>query len=129
MAMDMMKSQIPNKPGLWEKLTPNFPPGCKPIIISDDCYPALNGNNVTLGVQPIQRITLTGIVVDSKETEYDLMSSAPDSARLSSCIPSKSAVLMAVSITDIWRSDARALYGLKANSLPNFAMLYGPNTS
>jgi hypothetical protein len=35
MTMKMMKSQIPNKPDIWETLTPNFPPGCKWVIITD----------------------------------------------------------------------------------------------
>lgn len=61
MTMKMMKSQIPNKPDLWGELTPNFVPRCKRVIITDDYYPALNRDNATLEVQPIQRITPTGI--------------------------------------------------------------------
>jgi hypothetical protein len=33
------------------------------------------------------------------------------------------------SLSSIWKGGARALYGVTVESLPNFGMLYGPNTN
>lgn len=85
--------------------------------------------DISLEVQPIQRITPTGIVVDGKETEYDLTVLGTGFRTLEFMYPIKISGLGGRSITDIWRSGPHALYGVTVESLPNFAMLYGPNTS
>lgn len=79
----------------------NFPPGCKRVIITDDYYPALSRDNVTLEVQPIQCITPTGIVVDGKETEYDLIVLGTGFRTLEFMYPIKISGLGGRSITDI----------------------------
>ena len=33
------------------------------------------------------------------------------------------------SLTDIWKGGARALYGISLEDMPNFGILYGPNTN
>jgi cation diffusion facilitator CzcD-associated flavoprotein CzcO len=60
---------------MWKKLAPNYPPGCKRSVISDDYYPALNRPNVILETRPIEEITAEGIKFDGQETseEYDLI--------------------------------------------------------
>jgi cation diffusion facilitator CzcD-associated flavoprotein CzcO len=71
----LMHRQLPNRPEMWEKLAPNYPPGCKRSVISDDYYPALNRPNVILETRPIEEITAEGIKFDGQETseEYDLI--------------------------------------------------------
>ena len=39
MSQDMMKQQLKDKPELWPKLTPNYPTGCKRVIICDGASP------------------------------------------------------------------------------------------
>lgn len=46
---------------LRKRLTPNYPPGCKSILISADCYPALSRPNVTLETGEIVDVTPKGI--------------------------------------------------------------------
>ena len=41
-SLETMKSQIPNKPDLSVRLTPNCPVGRKRVILSDDYFPAMN---------------------------------------------------------------------------------------
>ena len=41
-----LETELPNRPDLWDKLTPKYNPGCKRIIISDDYFPALGLPNV-----------------------------------------------------------------------------------
>jgi len=72
-----MQTQLPDRPDLWEKLTPNYPPGCKRILLSDDYYPTLRLPHVTLETQHIDRMTDAGVVVrdgaQEKEIDFDLV--------------------------------------------------------
>ena len=51
-----LEAELPNRPDLWEKLTPDYNPGCKRIIISDDYFPALALPNVDLETRAIDSI-------------------------------------------------------------------------
>lgn len=39
LSQGMMKQQLKDRPELWSKLTPNYPTGCKRVIISDGMFP------------------------------------------------------------------------------------------
>ncbi|KDB23870.1 hypothetical protein H109_04252 [Trichophyton interdigitale MR816] len=125
----MMKRQLANKPELWEKLTPNYPPGCKRIITSDDYFPALARDNVSLETGHIDRISESGIVVDGTEQEFDLIILATGFRTVEFMHPIKVYGENGRPLSDIWKNGARGLYGITIESLPNFAMLYGPNTN
>ncbi|KAF3482788.1 putative Flavin-binding monooxygenase [Arthroderma uncinatum] len=128
-SQDMMKRQLANKPELWEKLTPDYPPGCKRIITSDDYYPALARDNVSLETGRIDKISESGIVVDGTEQQFDLIILATGFRTVEFMHPIKIYGEHGRSLSDIWKNGARALYGITIESLPNFAMLYGPNTN
>jgi cation diffusion facilitator CzcD-associated flavoprotein CzcO len=125
---EMMKTQLVNKPELAPLLTPDYPPGCKRIIISDDYYPALNRVNVNLETGSIQRITPNGIVVDGKEIELDVLVLATGFQTTEFMYPIKVYGENGRTLEDIWPQGARAYLGITVESLPNFSMLYGPNT-
>lgn len=125
----LMQMQLPNRPDLWEKLTPRYAPGCKRIIISDDYFPALNRNNVTLETRGISRISEEGIVVDGQEQELDLIIFATGFRSVNFMHPIKVHGHRGRLLSEIWSKGAHALYGVAVESLPNFAMLYGPNTN
>ncbi|KAG9189751.1 hypothetical protein G6011_06619 [Alternaria panax] len=77
--MEMMKTQIPNQPDVWSKLTPNYIPGCKCIIISDDYYPAVANPKTNLESNKIRRITETGIELeDGTHHEHNTIVLATD---------------------------------------------------
>ncbi|PGH15402.1 hypothetical protein AJ80_05586 [Polytolypa hystricis UAMH7299] len=130
-SLKMMKRQLPNQPELWEKVTPDYPVGCKRILLSDNYFPTLARKNVTLETGHIERITEKGIVVDSVETEYDLIVLATGFRTVEFMHPIKVYGTNGRSLSDIWSKTqgARALYGVTVESLPNFGMLYGPNTN
>jgi hypothetical protein len=125
----VMKRQLPGKPDLWEKLTPSYPPGCKRVIISDDYFPTLNRDNVTLETGRIERITEKGIIVDGKEIEVDLLVLATGFRTVEFMHPIKVYGVNGTPISEVWNKGARALYGVAVEKLPNFGMLYGPNTN
>jgi hypothetical protein len=130
MSKDLMESQLKDKPDLWPKLTPNFPPGCKRILLSDDYYSTLNRNNVHLETRSIEKFTSDGIQVrDEEEQTFDLVILATGFRTLDFMYPIKITGRGGRSLEDIWRSGAHAYKGVTVESLPNFGMLYGPNTS
>ncbi|MEL7201788.1 MAG: NAD(P)/FAD-dependent oxidoreductase [Pseudomonadota bacterium] len=53
--------EIPD-PQLRAKLTPDYPLGCKRILVSDDYYKTLAADHVTLVTDPIAQMTETGVV-------------------------------------------------------------------
>ncbi|PGH05786.1 hypothetical protein GX51_02757 [Blastomyces parvus] len=128
-SISMMKKQLPNRPELWEKLVPNYPVGCKRIIISDDYYPTFMRDNVTLETRPITQITENGIAVDGAEHEFDVIVLATGFRTVEFMHPIQVYGINGRALSDIWSDGARALYGITVESLPNFGMLYGPNTN
>ncbi|KAL1954542.1 hypothetical protein VTO42DRAFT_1052 [Malbranchea cinnamomea] len=128
-SITLMKQQLPGRPDLWEKLTPNYPPGCKRIIITDDYFPTLRRDNVTLETGRIDRITEKGIVVDGVEHEFDLIILATGFRTVEFMHPIKVYGANGTPLSEVWKNGARALYGVTVESLPNFGILYGPNTN
>ncbi|KAK2806649.1 hypothetical protein FQN51_006615 [Onygenales sp. PD_10] len=129
LSIDMMKRQLPNNPELWDKFIPNYPPGCKRIIITDDYFPTFARDNVSLETRPIQHITKNGIMVDGTEQEFDLIVLATGFRTVEFMHPIKLHGAKGRPLSDVWAEGARALYGVTVESMPNFAMLYGPNTN
>ncbi|TVY47797.1 FAD-binding monooxygenase [Lachnellula occidentalis] len=127
--LEMMKRQLPDKPEYWDKLVPDYPPGCKRVILSDDYFPALNLPHVKLETRPLQTITANGIKVDGEDYDYDLIILATGFQTMEFMYPIKIYGTNGRSIEDIWKCGARAHLGMTVESLPNFAMLYGPNTN
>jgi len=127
--IDMMKSQLVDKPQLCQALTPNYPPGCKRIIISDDYYPAINRSNVELETGSIERVTAEGIIVDGRDIKLDVLVLATGFQTLEFMYPIKVYGENGRSLESIWPHGAQAYLGITVESLPNFAMMYGPNTN
>ncbi|KAJ6119830.1 hypothetical protein N7523_004110 [Penicillium sp. IBT 18751x] len=127
---EMMQAQLAHKPELWNTLTPNYSPGCKRVIISDDYYPALGRDNVDLETGAITRITEKGIEVEGKgEREYDLIVLATGFQTVDFMYPIQVYGANGRSLGDIWKNGAKAYLGMTVEDLPNFGMFYGPNTN
>jgi hypothetical protein len=127
---DMMRKQIPDRPELWEKLTPDYNPGCKRVIISDDYYPAIASPKTTLETNKIRRITETGIELENgTHYEHDMIVLATGFRTVEFLFPIKVTGTKNRSLADVWSGGASALYGTTVPSLPNFGMFYGPNTN
>lgn len=127
---DMLKSQLANKPELWETLTPTYAPGCKRVIISDDYYPALARDNVDLETRRIERITEKGIKIAGRgEEEYDFIILATGFKTVDFMYPIQVYGANGRPVSDVWKDGAKAYYGVTVEDLPNFGMFYGPNTN
>lgn len=134
-----IRAQLPDRPDLWKALTPDYPVGCRRILISDDYYPSLRLPNVHLETRPIQYVTKNGLVVhnsnaeveQSEEIPLDLIIVATGFQTLEFLSDIQVQGVGEESINETWKHSqgASALYGVCVESLPNFGMLYGPNTN
>ncbi|NQY04344.1 MAG: NAD(P)/FAD-dependent oxidoreductase [Halieaceae bacterium] len=66
MALDYLHKEI-HDPELRAALTPDSRYGCKRGLVSDDFYPALKRDNVSLIAEGLKEVTPTGIVTSSGE--------------------------------------------------------------
>ncbi|KAG2421920.1 hypothetical protein HFD88_005896 [Aspergillus terreus] len=129
-AVEGMKKQLRDKPELWEKLTPDYAVGCKRIIISDDYFPTLNQPHVELNTRAIERVTAEGIrTADGEEVPFDLIVLATGFRTVEFMHPVQVYGRNGRSVADVWKDGATAYYGMTVEDLPNFGMLYGPNTN
>ncbi|KAL4864933.1 hypothetical protein BDV12DRAFT_175457 [Aspergillus spectabilis] len=130
MGTDLIKKGLPDKPELWDVLTPTYPPGCRRILASDDYYPALNNEHVKLELRDIQRISETGIeTADGENTEFDLIVYATGFRTVEFLHPIKIQGANGRELSKIWKGGATAYYGVTVEDMPNFGLLYGPNTN
>ncbi|KAI9372354.1 hypothetical protein BJX61DRAFT_534017 [Aspergillus egyptiacus] len=125
-----LKKSLPDKPEMWDMLTPTYAPGCRRVLISDNYYPALNEEHVHLETRDIGRITETGIeTADGEHTEFDLIVYATGFRTVEFLHPIKIYGAGGRPLSEIWEGGATAYYGVTVEGMPNFGLLYGPNTN
>ena len=130
LCIDHMRKQLPERPDLWAKFTPNYTPGCKRVVMSDDFYPAFLRDNVKLEGRKITKVTTGGIEVeDGTDTEFDLIILATGFRTIDFMHPIVVTGAEGRSLAEIWKTGPEALNGIAVESMPNFAMMYGPNTN
>ncbi|RMD86570.1 MAG: NAD(P)/FAD-dependent oxidoreductase [Alphaproteobacteria bacterium] len=129
LALGHLRAQV-SDPGLRRQLRPDYPLGCKRILLSDDYYPALMRGNAVLVTTPIGRIAPAGVeTVDGRMHGLDILVHATGFAA-SDFLPG-----LAVSGPDghdlgqCWRDGAEAYLGIMTAGFPNLFFLYGPNTN
>ncbi|MEH6365886.1 MAG: NAD(P)/FAD-dependent oxidoreductase [Pseudomonas marincola] len=111
-------------------LTPDYPMGCKRVLISNDYYPALAQDNVTLVNQAISHVSERGIVTqDGQEHVCDVLIYGTGFKTSEFLAPMQITGLDGVSLNQAWQEGAQAYKGISVSGFPNFFMLYGPNTN
>ena len=117
-------------PALRAALTPDYPPGCKRILISNDYYPALCRANVALVTDPIVRIAPGGVVTEKAGLHpADVVILGTGFATTQFLGPMDVRGRRGERLADRWRAGAEAYLGLTVSGFPSFFMLYGPNTN
>ena len=86
-------------------------------------------DNVKLETGRIDKITEKGIVTDGVEEEYDLIVTATGFRTVEFMHPINITGSAGRSLASVWNKGGRGYLGVAIESLPNFAMLYGPNTN
>ena len=115
---------------LRKNLTPDYEFGCKRILRSDDYYPALMRDNVSLEVEPIQEFVSEGILTkDGKlhEAEVVIFGTGFESQAFQGDLE----VLGrdGENLRNHWEDGAEAYLGICVPNFPNMFIIYGPNTN
>ena len=114
---------------LRRTLTPDYPPGCKRILLSTDYYPALTRPNVSVTAAPITRIVERGIVTaDGTLHEVDTIIFATGFFGSRFLAQLELEGVGGRRLSDEWRDGAEAYLGIAVAGFPNLFLLYGPNT-
>jgi cation diffusion facilitator CzcD-associated flavoprotein CzcO len=115
---------------LRAKLTPDFPIGCKRILISDDWYPALARDNVELVTEPVSRIIRTGIdTADGVHRPVDTIVFGTGFRATEFLRPMEIVGRDGARLHDVWKDGPAAYLGITVPGFPNLFMLYGPGTN
>lgn len=117
-------------PALRRLLTPDYPVGCKRILISDDYYPTLTLPHVQVVPEPIERVDAARVVTaDGTAYPADTIIFATGFRTTEFLAPMEIRGRGGQRLHDAWRDGAEAYLGVAANGFPNLFMLYGPNTN
>jgi cation diffusion facilitator CzcD-associated flavoprotein CzcO len=125
----VLEKQVPD-PELRARLTPDYPPGCKRIIVSDDYLPTMQRGNVTLETDPVARITPAGIVTKSGSAhDVDVIVYGTGFRSTEFVAPIEVKGAAGASLSERWAGGAEAYCGTTVAGFPNMFILYGPNTN
>ena len=126
MSVRYRKKQITD-PKLLETLTPNYPMGCKRVLLSDDFYQTLQRENVSVITDNIERITTTGVQTDGEVRTADIIVFATGFSATSFLTGIEMDGIEGATLK-AWRKNPKALRGLVVENMPNAFYLLGPNT-
>ncbi len=125
----MLSASVQDK-ALQAKLTPDYPVGCKRIMISNDYYAALARPNVAVVTEAIREVTADGVVTtDGTLHAADVLIYGTGFAALDFLAPMHITGLQGRELNASWRDGAEAYLGISVSGFPNLFMLYGPNTN
>lgn len=114
---------------LRDSLTPDYEPGCKRLLISNDYYPAIAAANAELVVQPISHITAGAVVTaDGREREVDTIILATGFRVTDHPLAARVYGREGRRLADVWAERAEAHRGTTVPGFPNLFLMTGPNT-
>lgn len=129
MALAHLENSIAD-PSLREQLTPDYEPGCKRLLLSNDYYPALTQPTTTLEASALQRIEENKLVAASgNEYEADVIVFATG---FEAAQPPFAEIIYdgdGASLADHWDTGMQAMDSTTMTGFPNLFMINGPNTS
>ena len=123
-----LEAQVPD-PDLRRRLSPGYAMGCKRVLLSDDYYPALMRDNVTVA-PGLDRVTATGVVdADGVEHPVDVIVWATGFKVLEPPLADRVVGRDGETLAQAFaRNDMSAYKGTTVAGFPNLYILQGPNT-
>ena len=119
-----------NDPELRGKLTPDYPVGCKRVLLSDDFLPALLRDNVDLVTDSVERFTETGLVTAAGQAiEADLVVLATGFKTMRLFGDIEITGPGGLGMDQAWKEEIRAHRTVAVKGFPNFFVMYGPNSN
>jgi cation diffusion facilitator CzcD-associated flavoprotein CzcO len=128
-AQMLLQAQV-SAPELRRRLTPDYAPGCKRLLISNDWYPALQRSNVELLAEGVAKLEGGGRVTGASGSvrEVDVVIFATGFAATDFVAPMKIFGRGGTELGAAWKSGAATHLGISATGFPNMFLVVGPNT-
>ncbi|KAK5071582.1 hypothetical protein LTR64_004639 [Lithohypha guttulata] len=128
----LLEKQLSDRPDLQEKVKPRYNPGCKRTVITNDYYPTLKRPNVDLETSEIEKLTKNGIkfqgIDEVRDIDVLILATGFDTFNFLGDLHIVGRE--GQTLDQIWPNGvAKALKGIAIPEIPNFGMLYGPNTN
>jgi cation diffusion facilitator CzcD-associated flavoprotein CzcO len=127
-AADHLRAQVTDE-ALRENLLPDYPIGCKRVVISNDFYPAITRDNVDLVTDRIERITAKGVQTGERVHEVDTIIFGTGFRATEFLAPLEITGRDGLALNEVWKDGAYAYLGMAVPGFPNLFLLYGPNTN
>ncbi|WP_430431351.1 flavin-containing monooxygenase [Oceanicaulis sp.] len=124
-----IKTQVDDE-AVLDQVLPDYAPGCKRILLSNDFFETLNQPHVRLVTDGVQRFTPTGVMTASGEAiDADLVILATG-FKATEFLPNLDVIGRdGQSLKDVWGDSPTAYKGVALSGFPNLFTLYGPNTN
>lgn len=117
-------------PILRKKLTPDFPVGCKRILLSNDWLPTMTLPHVEVVSDAIREVTADSVITaDGQKRPVDALIYGTGFTATDFLAPMQLRGLGGQDLRQGWKQGAEAYLGMSVSGFPNFFMLYGPNTN
>ncbi len=128
-AIRFVHAAVPDE-AMRRKLWPDHALGCKRVLLSDDYYPALQRDNVSLVTAAIEEVRPHGIVTAGghvHDLDAVVMATGFEPFDVSAAIEIRGRSGRA--LADDWRDGPQAFRGVAVAGYPNLFLLMGPNTA
>jgi cation diffusion facilitator CzcD-associated flavoprotein CzcO len=117
-------------PALRRKLTPDYPLGCKRVLLANDYYPTLAKPHVEVINSGISEVRPDAVVAeDGTERQVDTIIFGTGFHATDFLSPMRIIGLNGRDLNQAWSDGAEAYLGITVHGFPNLFMLYGPNTN
>ncbi|CAN5583526.1 NAD(P)/FAD-dependent oxidoreductase [soil metagenome] len=129
MARKQLETQVPD-PELRARLTPEYRPGCKRLLLSNDYYPSLIKDNVEVLSEKIVEIRPHSIITaDGTEHEVDTIIFGTGFHVTDNPVAERVVGTDGRTMAEHWEdTGAQAHLGTTVPGFPNLFLLAGPNT-
>ncbi|MET0900921.1 MAG: NAD(P)/FAD-dependent oxidoreductase [Mycobacterium sp.] len=128
-ALKVLESTVPDEE-LRSKLTPDHPLGCKRLVFATDYLQALNQPNVEVVASAARALRSRSLVTaDGAELDVDVVVCATGYAAADYLGEIEVTGEDDTTLGERWQDGAYAYLGMAVPGVPNFFMLYGPNTN
>ncbi|MFI7167200.1 flavin-containing monooxygenase [Rhodococcus erythropolis] len=128
-ALAHIERVLGDRPDLAEAVTPTHPFAGKRPVISDGFYQALLKENVKLVPRAVKGVVRSGLV-DSNGEHHDVDAIVLATGFKADFLTTYDVIgRNGTSLHELWRGEETAFLGIMAKNVPNFFMLYGPNTN
>jgi cation diffusion facilitator CzcD-associated flavoprotein CzcO len=125
----LMRLQVKDA-ALRQKLTPDYPLGCKRTLLSNEWLATLAAPNVEVVTAPIASATPSGLATtDGKAYAVDALVYGTGFEATQFLAPMRITGLDQRTLDERWQKGAEAYLGMCVSGFPNLFIVYGPNTN